>query len=426
MALLTLTLFIAGLIFCLSAGLPLIAALLFGYALFFLYGRRYGLSVRELLQLTKDGILSVRTVLIVFVLIGMLTASWRASGTIPYIVSLAGVVIRPEIFPLAAFLLNAGLSLLIGTSFGTVATMGVICMSMGNVMGISPVITGGAVLSGIYVGDRCSPLSTSALVVASITKTEFYDNLRIMAKTAVLPFCLTAFIYGVLGFFTGASGAPADTASLFRNSYTLTPILLLPAAAVIIMPLLRIDVRLTMETSLILALLLCIIIQHMDPLTLLPMLLTGYESPDPAIARMMNGGGITSMILPGFTVAISCSYAEILQKTDLLEQVRAAVARLAAIASRRLSLITVASCTAMVTCNQTLSSILTQQLCHEIIPDNRQMMIGIENTTIVIAALIPWSIACSIPLATIEAPSTAILCACYLYLQPLLGWKLKK
>lgn len=54
------------------------------------------------------------------------------------------------------------------------------------------------------------------------------------------------------------------------------------------------------------------------------------------------------------------------------------------------------------------------------------MMIGIENTTIVIAALIPWSIACSVPLATIEAPSTAILCACYLYLQPLLGWKLKK
>ncbi len=79
----------------------------------------------------------------------------------------------------------------------------------------------------------------------------------------------------------------------------------------------------------------------------------------------------------------------------------------------------------MVTCNQTLSSILTQQLCDEIVTDKEVMMIAIENTTIVMAALIPWSIACSVPLSTLEAPMASIFFACYLYLQPLLGWKLK-
>ena len=425
MALATLGLFIAGLIICLSLGLPLIAALSFGYLLFFLYGLRYGFSAKKIATLTAGGIWSVHKVLMVFFLIGMLTASWRASGTIPYIVAAAGGFMKPEIFPLAAFLLNSGLSLLIGTSFGTVATMGAICMSIGNMMGINPMITGGAILGGLYVGDRCSPLSTSALVVAAITKTEFYDNLRRMFRSALLPFGISCLIYMGLGIWAGAEGVPADTAALFEKSYVLTPLLLLPAAVVIIMPLLKIDVKITMSTSLILALLLCVFVQHMDISTIPGLLLSGYRAGDPALSRMMNGGGMVSMIMPAFTVGISCSYSEILQQTDLLKKVKSLISGFLMKGGKRFTFIVVAAASAMVTCNQTLSSILTQQLCDEIVTDREDMMIAIENTTIVMASLIPWSIACSVPLSTLEAPTASILFACYLYLQPLLGWKLK-
>ncbi len=171
---LALGLFAAGLILCLLFHVLVLYALAFGYIVFFCYGRHCHLSVKELLTLSWQGRKTIRMVLIVFCLIGLITVTWRASGTIPFLVYQAGQFIRPNAFLLLTFLLNCMLSVLIGTSFGTAATMGVICMSIGNVMGCSPVLLSGAVLSGIYFGDRCSPLSTSALVVATITKTNLF------------------------------------------------------------------------------------------------------------------------------------------------------------------------------------------------------------------------------------------------------------
>ena len=115
------------------------------------------------------GVKTVSGILLTFLVIGVLTAFWRASGTIPVIVCYASGLIRPSVFLLMSFLLNCGISFLTGTSFGTAATMGVICASMGSAMHISPVLTGGAVLSGAFFGDRCSPLSTSALLVATFS-----------------------------------------------------------------------------------------------------------------------------------------------------------------------------------------------------------------------------------------------------------------
>lgn len=120
---LPLGLFAAGLLFCLVCHLSVLYALAFGYVVFFTYGRYCRLSVRELLSLSWQGIWTIRMVLIVFGLIGLITATWRASGTIPFLVYEAGQIISPHAFLLLTFLLNAMLSILIGTSFGTVATM---------------------------------------------------------------------------------------------------------------------------------------------------------------------------------------------------------------------------------------------------------------------------------------------------------------
>lgn len=102
----------------------------------------------------------------------MMTALWRACGTIPYIICHAAKLLRPEVILLASFLLNCGISVLTGTSFGTAATIGVICMSMGVSEGANPLLLGGAILSGAFFGDRCSPFSTSALLVSELTKTQ--------------------------------------------------------------------------------------------------------------------------------------------------------------------------------------------------------------------------------------------------------------
>ena len=83
------------------------------------------------------------------------------------------------------------------------------------------------------------------------------------------------------------------------------------------------------------------------------------------------------------------------------------------------ALLVTAVLTCIVACNQSLSIILTDQLCGDIIPDKDRMAAALEDTCVVIAALIPWSVACATPLATLSAPTTALLAACYLYLLPL-------
>ena len=188
MDVLVLGLFCLSLLLCLCGGFSVLYALSAGLLLFLFYGLGKGYRWRELLGMALSGVWAARNVLLTFLLIGGLTALWRQAGTIAAIVCYAAPVIRPSCFLLAAFLLNGLVSFLTGTAFGTAATMGVICATMAPAMGLSPVLLGGAVLSGVFVGDRCSPVSTSALLVAETTGTNLYHNIRAMLRSALVPF----------------------------------------------------------------------------------------------------------------------------------------------------------------------------------------------------------------------------------------------
>ena len=194
--------FCGGLLLCLLLDWSILYALLAGLLLFLLYGRRKGFGWKALLGMALAGVKTVKNILITFLLIGVLTALWRAAGTIPVIVCYAARLIRPGVFLVMTFLLNAGVSVLTGTSFGTAATIGVICAAMGATMGVDARLTGGAVLAGAFFGDRCSPVSTSALLVSELTKTDIYGNIRRMLRTALVPFLLSVAFYFALGLFT--------------------------------------------------------------------------------------------------------------------------------------------------------------------------------------------------------------------------------
>ena len=109
----------------------------------------------------------------------------------------------------------------------------VICAAIGTSMGVSPLLTGGAVLSGAFFGDRCSPVSTSALLVAAVTKTDIYDNIRRMVKTAFVPFLLACGIYAGIGLTLPREGSVMDLEALFSRSFRLHWTALIPAAAIL-------------------------------------------------------------------------------------------------------------------------------------------------------------------------------------------------
>lgn len=422
MAWLTLGLFAAGLLLCLFCKLSVLYALSFGLLLFSVYARRSGFSWTEILRMAFRGIWKIRGILITFVLIGTMTALWRAAGTLPVVVCYAAGFIRPSVFLLMTFLLNCAVSVLTGSAFATSATMGVICAAMGRTAGISMQLTGAAVLSGAYFGDRCSPVATSALLVAELTHTNIFDNIKNMLRTALVPFLLACAVYAGLGLHAVPSGELLNLRALFARELRLHWLAILPVVVIVLLSLRRVDAKTAMAASILAAVPLAVFLQKFAPADLLRISLFGYRASDPEAAAMLNGGGIAAFVKITGIVSLSASYAELFQKTDLLVGVKALVEHFARRTSPYAAVLGTSVLSAMLACNQTLTVMLTKQLCEEVEPENSRLALGLEDSAVIIAALIPWSVAAAGPLASIGAPGSAVLLACYLYLLPL--WRL--
>ena len=411
--------FCVSLLLCIILNVSILYALGFGLLIFLLYGRRKGFEWRDLVGMALSGIKTVGNILFVFLLIGIMTALWRASGTIPFIVCQAAKLIRPSVFLLMAFLLNSGMSILTGTSFGTAATMGVICASMGAVMNVDPLLTGGAILSGVYFGDRCSPVSTSALLVASITDTDIYANIKNMLKSAFVPFVLTCMLYTILGLSFAGKGEVMDLESLYSREYLLNWVTVIPAAAILLLSALHVNVKWSMGASILSALVICLTVQKLSITAVFSFALLGYTPQDSEVALMMSGGGIISMLKVACIVCISSAYTDIFNKTGLLEGARQAVASVAGKTTIYFAMFITATISGMIACNQTLTILLTNQLGNDLFTDKEQLALDLEDSAVVIAPLIPWSIAGAVPLAAVDAPLSAVITAFYLLLLPL-------
>ncbi len=414
-------LFALGLVACLLMDITIVAALVVGLMLFGCYSLYRGHSLVQTGKMAWSGLRTSRNILIVFVLIGMLTALWRASGTIPMIIYSATQMVVPSIYLLVVFVLNSGVSILMGTAFGTAATVGTITMTIGLVMGIDPAYLGGAILSGAYVGDRCSPMSTSALLVSNLTDTNIFDNIGGMVRTALVPFLFTCGIYLWLGG-SGGGEVSLESVELFSQHFNLHWVALVPAALIILLSLFRINVKWTMSASILVSMVLCIVLQGMEVETLLATVATGYYSADSQLGAMMNGGGITSMFKVMLIVGISSCYSGIFEGTGLLRQLKEGIHTLSGGITPFGGMIVTAAVAGAVACNQTLTIMLTNELCHDMVEDKGKMAIHLENTAVLIAPLIPWSIAGAVPLASSGAPTSSLFFACFLYLVPL--WQL--
>ena len=415
-------LFCISLLLCISLNISIIYALLAGLILFMLYGRHKGFSWKSLISMAINGIKTVSNILITFILIGVMTALWRASGTIPFIVSKASTLIRPSVFLLMTFLLNSMISVLTGTCFGTAATMGVICAAIGTAMGVNPVLTGGAVLSGAIFGDRCSPVSTSALLIAAVTKTDIYDNIRRMVRTAFVPFLLTCAAYAGIGPMLPKDGAVMDLEAIFSRSFRLHWTALIPAIAILLLAALRVNVKLAMSFSILTAIPLSLQLQGVALPELLRAAAVGFAPEDAEVARLISGGGIVSMLRVTCIVCLSSAYSGIFRKTGMLDKIKQLVARLAARTNAYAASLVTSILTCLVACNQTLTILLTEQLCRDEYTAKEDLAIDLEDSAIVVAPLIPWSIAGAVPLASAAAPTAALLTAFYLILLPL--WRL--
>ena len=426
MATLTLTIFCILLIICIATNHFILYALFAGLVLFSFYSRKQGYTWKSIGKMILQGIKKVRNILFTFILIGMLTALWRQAGTIPAIICYTIHLITPSTFLLMTFLLNCLVSVLTGTSFGTAATMGVVCATIASTLGIRPWMAGGAILSGIYFGDRCSPVSTSALLVSELTGTSVYRNIRNMIRSGAVPFIVTALIYFCVSRNLHGTAEVPDLVKIFGNEFQIGWITLLPAVVILVLSVMQAGVKISMIASILTAIPICIWFQGIPVKNLSMLILTGFHSADSAVASMLDGGGISSMVKVGAIVCISSSYSGIFQETGILDGIQKMVIALADKTKPYLAVFVTAVLTGVVACNQTLSIILTDQLCSRTEADKEKFANYLEDSAVVIAPLIPWSIAGAVPLAAVGAPESSVLFALFLYLLPLWDLLIKK
>ena len=414
-------LFSLSLIVCLLLKISVIYALIIGYIIFISYGLIKGHNLKVLVKKSFEGVLTVKNILLVFILIGMITALWRASGTIAFIVYMGSKIISPSILILLTFLLCSILSVLIGTSLGTAATMGVICFSIGKAMGINPYYVGGAVLSGIYFGDRCSPMSTSALLISELTKTDLYTNIKLMIKTSVIPFIVTCLFYLLLGFKSTVSNISVDVTEVFKQNYNLSIVVIIPAILIIILSALKINVKKTMLVSIVISFFISMFIQKESVLSIIKYCIYGYYNSNEKLNLMMKGGGIVSMINVSLIVGISSSYSGIFKETKLLVSLKEHLKVFTKKTSNYFVIFLSSIISGAIACNQSLGIILTNELSEELV-DKRERAIILENTVVLLVGLIPWNIAMDVPLKTLDVGIMSGLFAIYLYFLPL--WNL--
>ena len=414
-------LFSLSLIFCLLLKYSVIYALIVGYIIFVTYGLIKGHDLKVLIKKSFEGVLTVKNILLVFILIGMITALWRASGTIAFIVYMGSKLISPSILILLTFLLCSILSFLIGTSLGTAATMGVICVSIGKAMGINPYYLGGAVLSGIYFGDRCSPMSTSALLITELTKTNLYTNIKLMLKTSIIPFVTTCLFYLFLGLKSSTSPVGIDATNIFKENYNLNIVVIVPAILIIILSLFKVNVKKTMLVSIVISFIIAMFFQKESVTSLINYCVYGFHHSNEKLNLMMKGGGILSMLNVGLIVAISSSYSGIFKETKMLVLMKKYLKEFSKKTSNYFVIFLSSIISGAIACNQSLGIILTYELCEEL-EDKQNMAIILENTIVLLAGLIPWNIAMAVPLKTVDIGLMSGLFAFYLYFLPL--WNL--
>ena len=398
--------------------------LLLGLACFILLSWKRGYPLAALGGMLLAGSRQSLVVIRIFALIGAITAVWRACGTIPFIVYHGIGLMNAQYFILSAFVLSCMVSFLLGTSFGTVGTMGVVLMVLAKSGNVNVDVTAGAIIAGAYFGDRCSPMSSSATLVAALTRTQLYLNLGNMLRTSVLPFLLSCFGYVFFSLNNPLIVGDNPIISLIPQAFDISLIVLLPAALILVLAAAKIDVKVSMGVSILTGIVIALQVQHVSVPDILQYIATGYRLEQPGLlANVIQGGGLYSMLQVSLIVLISSAYSGLFAGTGLLQDIEQTCERI----SRKIGVYAGTAVTSIATaafsCNQTLAVMLTHQLTYKTYEKMKlshyRLALDLENTVIIIAALIPWNIAGAVPAAALSADTGFIPYALYLFLVPL-------
>ncbi len=227
-----------------ALGGPNQMALLFAAAVAALVGGRLGYSWDDLLDGIVKSIKSALPAILILLLIGALAGTWMISGIVPTMIYYGLKILNPTYFLVAACVVSAIVSVATGSSWSTVATVGVALLGIGVALGISEGMVAGAIISGAYFGDKMSPLSDTTNLAPAMAGTDLFTHIRYMALTTIPTIIITLIIFTFIGFSldTNANVASVDAMlAAINNKFHVSPILFIVPAVVIFLIIKKVD-----------------------------------------------------------------------------------------------------------------------------------------------------------------------------------------
>ncbi|WP_272700202.1 Na+/H+ antiporter NhaC [Desulfovibrio sp. Fe33] len=303
---------------------PPVLPLLVAVAVAGIMALKIGYKWEELQEGMLAAVGRIQIAVAILMLVGMIIASWMASGTIPAIIYWGLKLIAPEHFLVSTFVLCCVASLATGTSFGTMGTIGVALLGVGGAMGFNPAWTVGAIVSGAYFGDKMSPVSDSTNITATVCEVPLFTHIASMLWTTVPAAIISIAGYAILGsMHTGDLVSVGNINTILTSleaTYSLSPIAFLPPILMVVLAYKRMPVLPVMVICIVSALAIALY-DGASISVLAKQLTTGYKAATPSqeLNALLSRGGLMSVMVTILLLTSGMAFGGILEKARVLE-----------------------------------------------------------------------------------------------------------
>ncbi len=401
----------------------------------------------------------VAVTLLILLTVGMLSGSWMVSGVVPTLIYYGIQILSPKFFLVCACVICALVSLLSGSSWTTVATIGVALLGIGHALGINEAWTAGAIISGAYFGDKMSPLSDTTILASSSVGVDIFEHIRYMTLTTTPSILITLVIFLIAGFGHGNEETlhVEQYTNGLSSTFTISPWTLLVPLITGVLIAKKVPSLIVLFVSSILAGITALILQpHIltqiagDASLSAPAALakglaitfygataveTGYE----ALNDLVSTGGMAGMLNTIWLILCAMCYGAVMVASGMIESITRVIIRFV---RTRFSLVSSTVGTGvflnLTTGDQFISIVLTADVFRDVYNkegyEPRLLSRTTEDAATVTSVLVPWN-TCGMTQATVlGVPTLTYLPYCFFnILSPLttmavaaLGWKIKR
>ncbi|MFY0544603.1 Na+/H+ antiporter NhaC [Brevibacillus sp. H7] len=292
-----------------------------------LLGIHLGYKWSDLERFLCDGVSRALVVVFMLLLVGTIIGTWILSGVIPTLIYYGLAFISPDVFvPTVAFTTGI-LSIATGSSFTSIATVGLAFMAVGQGMGFSPALVAGAVISGAFLGDKLSPLSDTTNVAPAMVDTDLFSHVRHMMWDTIPAFVLSLLLYWFLGMqYSGTAGNLEQVEgmmSALEKTFTIHPLLLLLPALTIFIIVKRLPAIPSLLLVTVLGGVIAMLVQGSSFTQVVQSMTNGYsgESGVKELDSILNKGGMKAMFETIALVILATALGGILEGTGVFKAV---------------------------------------------------------------------------------------------------------